>query len=393
MALTLEDLTTPLTVEEVTTSMYDVLGALGVNTTNWKPGAVVRTIIAVAAIGVAALSALIAKIARAGWLEYAEKDWLTLVARHVFGVERPTATFAQGLVNLVNGGGGVFDWGPGDLIVKNSTTGKTYRNTQTLHLGSLATLSNVAIIAVELGSDSSSNPGAIDSFETAAIGVSVTNPTSVIGLDDASDPALRTLCLEKRSSLSPNGPRDAYAFFARTARTPDGVSCGVTRVHVTKTSSIGKVTVTVGSDSGGISGVVTDPATPLGAIDFAIRTNVVPDGVTVVVESAAVGLVNVAYLAYMYSTANLSAAAVQELIATKLKAFCQTQPLGGNVIGTAHGKVFVEAIKAAILSVRPEIFHVQLFSPLVDLDMFGTPVKSPVLGSPVIGQVVIVQPS
>ena len=393
MALTLEDLTTPLTVEEVTTSMYDVLGALGVNTTNWKPGAVVRTIIAVAAIGVAALSALIAKIARAGWLEYAEKDWLTLVARHVFGVERPTATFAQGLVNLVNGGGGVFDWGPGDLIVKNSTTGKTYRNTQTLHLGSLATLSNVAIIAVELGSDSSSNPGAIDSFETAAIGVSVTNPTSVIGLDDASDPALRTLCLEKRSSLSPNGPRDAYAFFARTARTPDGVSCGVTRVHVTKTSSIGKVTVTVGSDSGGISGVVTDPTTPLGAIDFAIRTNVVPDGVTVVVESAAVGLVNVAYLAYMYSTANLSAAAVQELIATKLKAFCQTQPLGGNVIGTAHGKVFVEAIKAAILSVRPEIFHVQLFSPLVDLDMFGTPVKSPVLGSPVIGQVVIVQPS
>ena len=391
MPLSLDDLTTPLTPAEVTESIYGVLAALGANTTNWKTVGVVRAIIAACAIVIATLSSLQAKIARAGWLELAEGDWLTLAARYVFGIERPPATFAQGLVTLVNTGGGVFDWAPGDLIVKSRSKKKTYRNTTTLHLGALATLINVPIEALELGADSTAVPGDIVEFETAAIGVTVTNPAAVIGLDEANDVTLRTLCLESRSALSPNGPRDAYAFFARKAKTPAGASCGVTRVHVTKSSAIGQVTVTVGSDSGGISGLATDPTTPLGAIAFSLETNVVPDGVTLVVESAAVGAVNVAYIAYMYATANLSAVSAQALIATKLTSFFQTQPLGGNVIDIAHGKVFTEAIKNAIMSVRPEIFHVQLFTPTADVDMSGTPVKSPVLGG-LLGEVVIVQP-
>ena len=396
MALSLAELTTPVTVEEVKTSVYGVLEGLGVNTTGWKPGAVVRTIIVASAVVLAALSKLTANIARSGFLELAEGDWLTLVARHVFGVERPAATFAQGLVTLTNTGGGVFDWGPGDLIVKNTQTHKTYRNTQALHLGpvgtSTAILTGVAIQAVERGSKSTADPGDIAELETSALGVTVLNPTSVVGLDAMGDVALRTLCLESRSSLSPNGPRDAYAYYARTAKLPDGSLCGVSRVHVTKSSSVGKVTVTVGSGSGGITGDVADPTTPLGAVAKALEDNVQPDGVTLIVRSAAVGLVNVAYLAWMYSSANLTALEAQRLIADKLTAFCASQPLGGNVIGLDHGKVFREAISTAIMSVRPEIFRVTLSLPSGDLDMFGVPVKSPVLGA-LSGQVVIVEAS
>ena len=50
MTTTLEELITSMTVDEAKTAIYDALAARGVTTTGWKPGAVVRTIIAALAI-------------------------------------------------------------------------------------------------------------------------------------------------------------------------------------------------------------------------------------------------------------------------------------------------------------------------------------------------------
>jgi hypothetical protein len=92
--LPLDELTTPLTTDQVKARIYATLASVGVSTTSWKPGAVVRTMIAACAIVMAALSELTANIARSGFLELAEDKWLALVAHHVYGVDKVYATFA-----------------------------------------------------------------------------------------------------------------------------------------------------------------------------------------------------------------------------------------------------------------------------------------------------------
>lgn len=390
MALTLEKLTTPLTVDEVKTSIYQVLAAVGTNTTGWKPGAVVRTIVAAVAILVASLSELMALIAKSGFLELAEGDWLTLVAKYVFGVKRVEATFAVGQVTLSNSSGGVYVFDPGDLVVINPTRKKTYTNTTAFTLGALETGKVIDIRAVEVGADSTSPPGTISEIETPLIGVTCTNAAAVVGLDAETDPVLRTRCLEKLSSLSPNGPRDAYAFVARGATRPSGELIGVTSVRVSKSSDTGIVTVTVAGASGSISGDVNDPLTDLGAINMQIQTSVVSDGVTAFVQSALPLAIPITYEAWVYNVASLTPAQIQTQIASKLTTFMSSQPIGGNVIPPAVGKVFKDAIWTAIGATRPEIFHVVVTAPAGDVDV--AEMQKPILGAVTCTAIHLVEP-
>ena len=62
----------------------------------------------------------------------------------MYGVERSPGTFASGTLTFDNAGGGVYSGGIGDLIVRSSTTNKTYRNTEAFTIGALATASRSA---------------------------------------------------------------------------------------------------------------------------------------------------------------------------------------------------------------------------------------------------------
>jgi hypothetical protein len=165
MSYTLEELTTPLTPDEVEEAIYRALGVRGAKTTTWKPGSVVRTIIAGTSIVLSAFSELQAAIAKGGFLELASGAWLTLVARHVFGLERLPGTFATGQVTLTNTRSGSYRGGTGDLIVQNPESGKEYRSTGPWSLApgspsSWAT-ATVDVRAVELGDASTSTAGEI----------------------------------------------------------------------------------------------------------------------------------------------------------------------------------------------------------------------------------------
>lgn len=374
--LSLSDLTTPLTTAQVKQSIYNVLGAVGVNTTSWKSGAVVRTMISGCAIAIAGMSSLSAQIARSGFLELAEGPWLTLVARYVFGEERIEATFAAGEVTLTNTSGFVYTLDPDDLIVANSATEKTYRNSSTFTLNPGASLT-VPVIATEAGSASTATPGSITTMVTTLTGVTCTNATAVVGRDEESDPLLRTRCLEKLGALSPNGPWDAYAYFSRTAQRADGSTIGVTRVRVTR-DGFGHVDTYVATATGGVTGDVNDPSTDLGAIDLAIQKNAAPLAVTARTHSAVPLTIPVAYTAWLYNTSGKTPAQIAQAIADKLAAFFSTQPIGGNLI-TPPGKIYVDAIRTVIGSALPEIFHVVVSAPAADVDLAITEV--PVLGA------------
>lgn len=370
----LDDLTTPLTRQEVEASIYDVLGIVGVNTTTWKPGAVVRTMITGCSIVLSAFSSLTAIIARSGFLELSEGDWLTLVARHVYGVERLEATFAEGEITLVNAGGGIFSLDPDDLVVSNAE-GQTYRNTALISLGAGATVT-APIRATEAGSDSTTGAGTITEIVTPAmLNVTCSNALAVVGRDAEGDAALRTRCSEKLGSLSPFGPPDAYSFAARNATLDDGNSAGVTRVRLTKDGA-GGVTVYVADASGELEGDIDDTSTALGAVDDAVQRLAAPLAVNAITASASPVEVPVTYAVRAYNTMGLTNAQLADAIEEKLAQFMQSQPIGGHVVELDPGKLFRSAIAAAIASVRSEILDVQITLPASDqvLDIDEVPV-------------------
>jgi hypothetical protein len=82
---------------------------------------------------------------------------------------------------------------------------------------------------------------------------------------------------------------------------------------------------------------------------------------------------------WAYNTSGKTQAQIEALISARLIAFMSGQPIGGNVIGSDPGKVFHDAIRAAIASTIPEIFHVDVTLPSGDTTLAISEV--PVLGA------------
>lgn len=342
--MTLDELTKPLTREEIENAIYSVLAAKGVRTTSWKPGAVARTIITGTSIVLSAFSRLQAAIARGGFLDLAEGDWLTLVARYVYGVERIEGTFATGFVTLTNTGGGVYSGDPGDLVFScssGSAQGKTYRNTAAYSLPAGGTIT-IPIQAVEIGSDSTALPAEIDTLETVLLGVAVANAAMVAGTDEETDAALRSRCREKLGALSPMGPHDAYAWAARSAVDADGEAIGVTRVR-TIPDGYGGLTVYVATAAGGVS------APDVAIIQADVRRLAEPNAVTATIASAVPMSLSVTYELWVREAIGLTTSQIEDRVNAALTAFCQAMPIGGDLVdGAPLGQLHRSAIDGAI---------------------------------------------
>jgi hypothetical protein len=393
MPASIDELTKRATVVETETAIYDIMAAVGVSTTGWFSGAVIRTMVKATAIWISALSALMALIARLGWLETSFGNWLTLVAKHVFGVDRIGASFAAGEITLNNAGGGVF--GPfalGDAVFENPTTGKTYTNAEVFSLAALETGRVIEIVALESGSASTSAPGTITK-QTFMASVTISNVEAVVGTDEETDANLVIRCLAKRGAASPNGPPDAYSYFARSATLPDGTPCGVTRVRIVK-DGFGNVTVYCATATGGITGSTGDPNTPLGAVHEAVNRYAAPLGVTATAASATAVPVPVTYEAQLYNTSGLTNAQIETLILAELVAFMSAEPIGGNEI-TGPGKLFTSAISAKIggtrnaLGVALPMFRVILAAPAADVPLAANEVPTLSTVTPTIRQVAL----
>lgn len=369
--LAISDLVTPVTSAEVRASIYATIETLGVNTTAWKTGSVVRTIIYAVSIALAFMSSLIARLAQSAFLDLALGGWLTLTARYVYGVERSAATFAAGEVTLTNTSGGSYTLDPGDLIVSNPDTGATYRNTATFTLLPTSTLT-VAIAAVEAGSLGTAVATQVSVMVTTLAGVTCSNAAALVGLDEELDSALRIRCREKLGSLSPFGPWDAYSYAARNAVRADGTNIGVTRV-LSIADGYGAVATYVATASGAVS------APDVAIVDDAIQRNAAPLAVTATVLSAVAVPINVTYRLYMYSDSGLTETALRDAIEAALATYFSAVPIGGDIIDAGPGKVYLDSIVTTIRNAVSAIYHVTLDLPVADVTLTGVDV--PVAGA------------
>jgi len=379
----IDDLTTPLTKDEVEDAIYSAIESRGVATAGWKPGAVVRTFIAGTSIVLAAFSELTALIARSGFLSTATGDWLELLALEVYGVTKNKGSFATGNVTLTNSGGGVFAVAIGDLTVSNSLTGKAYKNTAAFNLAAGSLISTVAIqvpvSAIEIGSDSTSIAAAIDTINTSMIGVTVTNALAIVGQDPESDPALRARASASIASLSSNGPKGAYESATFGAVTTGGTPAGVTRI-ATIPDGLGNIQVLVATASGVLSGVSGDASTPLGAVELAIAQQAEPIAINASVAAPSILSVGIIYEAFV-KPGSKTPAQIESDINTALASYIGAVTIGGNRL-TSGGGGFV--FRGALLDVITEtigddLVTANLIFPVVD--QIVLPTEAPVAGA------------
>lgn len=353
MALSIDELTSPITEDQALEKMLDIAETLGLRARSWRKGGSLRVILRVAARMYAAMSAIVAAFIAAGFLETSTGEWLTRLARHVYGVERRAATFAREQLTLTNNGGGLFeDIGPGEIVAINPTTKKAYRNTTLFTLNPLQTL-ELEFEAVEEGAASSAPPGTIVDLETHLDQVEVTNPRAFIAMDAEQDPELRQACRDKLAALSVRGPRGAYRWAVREAKRADGNAVNINRTLVSTSSSTGRVTVTVAAPSGA-------PAPEdLAAVVESIEQLARPDAVRVTTQAATEVLITRALTVYARRTDGVSAADIRTLVEAAIVREAPNYPIGGYPKPPATtGKVWADWIKAIAKGAHETIYEV-----------------------------------
>lgn len=369
---TLAELTTPMTVAEARTAIYDSLAAQGVNVTLWKAGAPTRTLVAGLAILLAALSALQAQLARSGFLAYSAGSWLTLVAELVYGVERDPGGFATGILTIDNAGGGVYVLAVGDLVVSNGS--KTYKNTEAVTVNALAVNVEVDIQATELGTDSSAGAATITTLVTPYPGLSVTNDAALVGYDEETDATLRARCAAKLGSLSPNGPKDAYNYVLTTTTRADETSIGVNRVRAIA-DGLGGIDVYVATPSGAVSGDVDDPETDLGVLSDAMHELAEPLAITSRLRTASLLTIAVTYALTVRDTVGKTNDEIAEAVEEALETYLAAAPIGGF-----SGFVHIEAIRAVIASAVGVEYLITYDVTLPAADVAVTSTQAPAVG-------------
>lgn len=370
MPFSITDLITPVSQADAMNTMLSIASSLGLPTTSWAPGNWIRTLLATVAQKVSDVSVMATQITRGGFGDLLSTDaWGDAWAQSIYGVTRILATQATGAVDIVNASVSTLSLLPGELIVSHVTTGKTYRNIGAITIVASATTLAVPIAADAAGTASNAAPNAITIMVSTQNGLSCNNPLSVIGTDAETTPELVTRARSKLGSLSPNGPRDAYNYVAKTLAI---TSTPITRTNTIASPTTGVVSVYCANSGGSPSG------TDIAAVQSAIDNFATPWGTTATVIASTPLVIPVTYQVWTKGS-SLNATQMQTAIASSLAVFFATLKIGGDVIPPDTGAVYVDAIQTAIANAAPGIRRVVVTLPAVTQVM--TPNQVATLGT------------
>jgi uncharacterized phage protein gp47/JayE len=354
MAISLRELFTPKTKDEILASILSVAQQIGLPITAWQPLEPAREIFEIISQVMSMYTEEGFRAASSKLLTYATGQWLTLTTSEDWGTDRIPSTFATGTELLTNTTFVSIPIAAGDLHFLNTTSGKTYTNTSAGTLvgwsgvGDYPTL-ELSITADEPGSGSNAAIGEINSMI-------VSNTTTFVGNDEESDENLRTRAREGNARLSPNGPRDAYSYFAKSTTRTDGSNVGVTRVKVYQPySNRGFVSVYLASESGAVTGANNDFTTDVGLVQKNLLENVVPTGFIVSAVSAVPLGILIQATVYLKASSTAQIAQVNAAVLESLADYFSEIPIGGiELVQGMGGQVFLSAIVDAIFNAAPE---------------------------------------
>jgi hypothetical protein len=388
----LDELTTPISRQEFEESMIRVMAAIGLKTSSWKPGAVVRAMIVAVSVMLYGLSVIIASVNRLGFLELSSGAWLRICAYFGFGTAYNAATFAAGTLVISNTGALVFDEPAGEMRFLGGD-GQEYVATQRVQVAAFQTgvlVGARAVVAGEIGGNAPA--GTITRFGAAYSGLVVTNPAAFVGTDDETDAALLVRARTSAAAISPNGPSDAYERVALDATRADGTTLAVNRVRVVRGPGDRSCTVYAATATGAIAGDANDEGTDLGRLQYLLRTRACPTGMTAYAASGIGLTVNVVYEVWLYTTSGLSASQAQSAILSAVSSYIKAMKIGGDrKTSGATGYVYLNKLRDVIIAALPEgaTFDCELSTPTSNLACEGYSV--PQVGS-VSGMVNLVSP-
>lgn len=337
----IELLLNPPSEEQFKKKLYDVAAALGLPVTSWVVGAPTRTIIAIVAKAYGAFVVpILVHAVKSGFLDDAEGDFLTLLAKKVYDVDRRIATRATTTVLVSNAMGGDYDFDVGDVVFRNSTTDVTYRNKAAFSVTPLQQNVPVDVEADVLGSAGNAAPGEIDELVTTALGLSVTNPSSAVAIDEETDTELRERCRDSLGALSPNGPADAYRFVALTQELNGGAN--VNRVKVLPAPGDSTVTVVVASPGGAPTNTDHD------LVEAALLEHAVPETVTLNLQDATATPLSFDITLHVLAAAGLTDEQWEAVVTDTLVDWVNDLPIGGLELTPGSGFVFWRSVIGVI---------------------------------------------
>lgn len=217
MADLLSLLTRP-TVSEITDKIITLLATSKWPLTAWQSGSLARTLVSVIARPIADLGESITAIARGGYLDTSDGEWLTLLADSRYDVQRWPAQTCVTTVTLTDTAGtGPHTFNAGTLGVGNASSYYFITTANvTVPDGGQA---DVAVIAVESGSAYNAVASSISTVKFGGVaGLTVATaatPTNYVpGRDQESDDDLRLRCRKRWSTLATMGTSAALEYYA-----------------------------------------------------------------------------------------------------------------------------------------------------------------------------------
>lgn len=344
----LDEILTPETRDEVLATLLALSASLDAPTTSWVEGDPILTFLTTDAQKSSDLTIVAVEIAKGGFGELLPSDaWADLWAQSRFNETRVPATAATGYIDATNSSPTEFPFAAKEFIVAHDDTGKVYRNSEDIVIPPSGVLEDIAIEAEETGTASNAAPNKIRTVVSSAVGVTVTNPGSLLGTDKETTTALVNRSRAKLGSFSPNGPKDAYDYAAKTpGLSPTSVP--ITRTRTVLDVSTGTLTTYLATAGGAPS--VDDVEIVQSAFDQYVE----PWGANSVAAAADEVTIPITYQAWAQGT-SLTELQIKTKIESALVTWFALLDIGGYVIPPDTGAIYVDVLEQVIGQAMPGV--------------------------------------
>lgn len=325
-----------------------------------------------------------ARFALAGYRSTAPIEWLRLHATEFFGVPVQVAGFATTVIAWQNSSGnayGPFD--PGELRCADDETKAIFENTGVVtippaQLSPFVQSTGVfEVRAIDSGTASNAEIGAIDRLESALEGVTITNNAAAITQDDESaasinariDARIGLFGIAANGGMSTGGPATAVEAVARSGfdngggcLRADGTRVQVTRTKLTRDDSTGISTLYVADDDG--------PLDPSDLTDVEDEVVFYAERITSRVEVAntTVEVIDVSATMTIRQT-SLTNGEIATLVTNAFPAAALGVPIGGFDTLDAVTVEYIEGAIRGALAGKAQIVTIAVTLPAADVPM------------------------